>query len=77
MSGFEKVYKQGGSQRGRNMKKVKELYFVWLLILFVEIIWLYIVEDKSNTAGDLSVVITVIAVTLTVGAVGLKVFSND
>ena len=59
------------------MKKVKELYFVWLLILFVEIIWLYIVEDKSNTAGDLSVVITVIAVTLTVGAVGLKVFSDD
>ncbi|MGB3260377.1 hypothetical protein [Paenisporosarcina sp.] len=59
------------------MKKVKELYFVWILVLFVEIIWLYIVEDKSNTAGDLSVVITVIAVTLTVGAVGLKVFSDD
>ncbi|MGE6489625.1 hypothetical protein [Paenisporosarcina sp. NPDC076898] len=59
------------------MKKVKELYFVWLLILFVEIIWLYIVEDNANTAGDLLFVITVIAVTLTVGAVGLKVFSDD
>ncbi|MCZ8537618.1 hypothetical protein M9R32_10530 [Paenisporosarcina quisquiliarum] len=59
------------------MKNVKELYFVWLLILFVEIIWLYIVEDMSNTTGDLLIVITVIAVTLTVGAVGLKVFSDD
>lgn len=60
-----------------NKDKIRGLYFLWILVLFVELIWLFVVSGRVHSAGDLTVAVTVIAVSLTVGAVGLKLFEND
>lgn len=60
-----------------NKDKIRGLYFLWVLVLFIEIIWLFVVSDRVHSAADLTVVVTVIAVSLILGAVGLKLFSDD
>lgn len=60
-----------------NKDKIKGLYGLWVLVLLAEIGWLYSVNDKADSVEDLISVVTVIAVTLTLGAVGLKVFADN
>ena len=60
-----------------NKDKIKGLYGLWFLVLLAEIGWLYSVNDRANSVEDLIFVVTVIAVTLTLGAVGLKLFADD
>lgn len=52
------------------------LYFLWVLVVFFELWWLYSVIDRGIPA---TFVVTLIAVTLIQGAVGLKLFgeTND
>lgn len=50
------------------------LYFLWVLVVFFEMWWLYSVIDRNIPA---TFVVTLIAVTLTQGAVGLKLFGES
>ncbi|EPD53690.1 hypothetical protein HMPREF1210_00513 [Paenisporosarcina sp. HGH0030] len=60
-----------------NKDKIKGFYYLWVLVLFFELAWLYIVNYSTDSADDLIFVVTVIAATLTVGAVGLKLFGES
>ncbi|PUB02066.1 hypothetical protein [Paenisporosarcina sp. OV554] len=50
------------------------LYSLWVLVVFFEMYWLYSVIDRNIPA---TFVVTLIAVTLTLGAVGLKLFGKS
>ncbi len=52
------------------------LYFLWVLVVFFEMWWLYVVTDRQNWT-EITFVVTFIAVTLTLGAVGVKLFGES
>lgn len=54
----------------------KDLYFLWVLVVFFEMWWLYVVTDRHNWT-EITFVVTFIAVTLTLGAVGVKLFGES
>jgi hypothetical protein len=65
-------------QGERNLEKEKliALYMLWALVVIIEIWWLHSVTTRPNTAADLTYVVTVIGVTLVMGAVGLNLLSK-
>lgn len=66
------------NERGMNLNKEKivALYLLWVLVLLIEIGWLYGVTRQQNSAEEIIFVVTIIAVTLTLGHVGMKMFQQ-
>ncbi len=59
-----------------NKDKTKAVFIIWVLILFFEIIWFSLKIDKLISTAEIVFIVTVILITLTVGAFGLKIFGN-
>lgn len=60
-----------------NKDKLKGLYMLWILVVIIEIGWLHSVTSRPNTTADLTYVVTVIAVTLVIGSVGLNLLKKS
>jgi Na+/citrate or Na+/malate symporter len=52
------------------------IYLLWVLVLFIEIGWLYSEINNLDNTSDVSFVITVIAITISIGAVGIYLFNK-
>ncbi|MGP4072922.1 hypothetical protein ACTWQB_10250 [Piscibacillus sp. B03] len=53
-------------------EQLKGLFLLWVMVIFVELIWLLNVVANNPQAEFVAFVVTLVAATLTVGAVGLK-----
>lgn len=59
-----------------NKDKTKAAFLIWVLILFFEIIWVYLKIDELMSAAEIVFIATVILTTLSVGSLGLKLFGK-
>lgn len=58
------------------MKKDR-LYLYWVVVLFIEMFWLYSFTNRPSSPADLTYAVTLIAVTLTLGVVRIKWFRGS
>jgi hypothetical protein len=59
-----------------NKEQLIGVYLLWVLVLFIEIGWLYSETNVLYNTGDVSFVVTVIAITISIGAVGIYLFNK-
>ena len=57
-------------------EKTKAAFLLWVFLLLVEIIWFYLKRETLYTAGETMFFVSVILVTLSVGALGLRMFGS-
>ncbi|MBB6451664.1 hypothetical protein HNQ94_000085 [Salirhabdus euzebyi] len=56
--------------------KLTGLYILWILVLIIELGWLLAVATSTYDTGILAFIITLIAVTIAIGAAGLILLSK-
>ncbi|MBP3951754.1 hypothetical protein [Bacillus suaedae] len=52
----------------------QNIFTWWLIVLFVEIIWLYVTIQNVHDTSELVFMVALIGVTIAVGAVGITIF---
>lgn len=53
------------------------LFFLWVFVIAIELVWLYVtVTSGANEVGFIAFIITFIASTLIIGAVGIYLVSK-
>ncbi|PYF06109.1 hypothetical protein [Ureibacillus chungkukjangi] len=57
-------------------EKTKAAFLLWVFILIVEIVWFYLKRQTLFTTGETMFFVTVIIVTLSVGALGIRMFGS-
>lgn len=55
---------------------LKGSYFLLVLVILLELGWLYSVTKRPNPGADLTFVVTIIASTISMGIVGLWLFKE-
>ncbi|PKR77351.1 hypothetical protein CEY16_11505 [Halalkalibacillus sediminis] len=59
-----------------NKDKLIGLYILWVVVLIIELGWLYTVATGIYQTGTLAFIITLITTTIITGAVGLNLISK-
>jgi hypothetical protein len=71
----ERILHKGG--RSLEKERLAAVYMLWALIVIIELWWLHSVSIGANDTSELTFVVTVIAATLVMGAVGLNLLGKS
>ncbi|HWL23110.1 MAG TPA: hypothetical protein VNR38_05075 [Ureibacillus sp.] len=56
--------------------KLKGLFIIWGVILFIELIWLWSISESVHSISELIFAVTIIGVTCVFGSVGFSLFKT-
>jgi len=58
-------------------EQFKGLFSLWIIVVIIELVWLYAVTSSVVIVGKVIFIITLIASTLAIGALGIYLLSKN
>lgn len=58
-------------------EQFKGLFSLWIFVIIIELVWLYVATSSVMIVGTVTFIITLIASTLAIGALGIYLVSKN